>query len=85
MSENVENNTERYVQGFKPNVRKYTTSSLTETQFPENRRELLEIMAETPRMHQPYTCPHHRNHQSSFWKVGSVMNTSGLLIHLELK
>ena len=35
----------------------------------KRRRELMEIMGDTPRMHQPYTLPHHRTGQNSIWQV----------------
>ena len=48
------------------------TNQRTNAQEPlKQRRELVEIMGETPRMHQPYTLPHHRIGQNSIWQVCS--------------
>ena len=80
LSENeIRNNTadDGYLQDVGLNSRQINGNSRTRIQcaenYRENRREFLGMMAETPRMHQPYTRPHHRNHSNSFWQVFEII------------
>ena len=50
------------------------TNQRTNAREPlKQRKELMEIMGETPRMHQPYTRPHHRIGQNAIWQVCSCI------------